>query len=322
MQLKEKIKGVRNLEEIIDVMSEEEAVEIFVEDESEHVGYSDAMITDSVRMYLQEINKIPLLSPEAERALGERILNGDTEAKNKLVEHNLKLVVSIAKKYCGCGLSFLDLIQEGNSGLINAAARFDVSRGFRFSTYATWWIRQAISNALTSQSRSIRIPAHVNNLIRKIKQETAKQVQKLNREPTIDELAAALGVESDKIATAIEMSKSIGSLDAPLADDADSCVGDCVAEQETVNPLQDLIDESNAQMLERIFNTLNSQEAKVLKMRFGIGYAEPQTLEATGAYFGVSKERIRQIEIKALRKLRHPLRLALINEYKQNIEEN
>lgn len=310
------------MEEVIDIITEDEAIDIFVEEESEYVGYSDAMITDSVKLYLQEINRIPLLTPEEEKSLGELILKGDNQAKNKLIEHNLKLVISIAKRYCGCGLSFLDLIQEGNQGLMNAAARFDVSRGFRFSTYATWWIRQSISNALTSQSRSIRIPAHINTLVRKIKQETAKMTQKLNREPTVYELATALGIEVDKITTALDMSKSISSLDAPLADDADSCVGDCIAEQETRNPLQDLIDESNAQMLERIFSTLNSQEAKVLKMRFGIGYAEPQTLEATGAYFGVSKERIRQIEIKALRKLRHPLRLALINEYKQNIEEN
>ncbi len=304
--------------ELTCVLTENEAHEIYGKEEEEdttEVYYSDVVITDSVKLYLQEINRIPLLTADQERELGEKILQGDAEAKNKLVEHNLKLVVSIAKKYCGCGLTFLDLIQEGSLGLMNAAERFDITKGFRFSTYATWWIRQAISNALMSQSRQIRIPAHVNNLMRKIKQTSAAMYQELQREPTPAELAEKLSIEEEKISTAIEMSKTLTSLDAPLNDDGEGCVGDYVPYEDDYNPLNHLMEEYSDKLLERIFNTLGHQEGNVLKMRFGIGYGKQHTLEEVGEHYNVSKERIRQIEIKALRKLRHPLRMALLKEF-------
>lgn len=245
------------------------------------------------------------------------MLLGDKDAERELVEHNLKLVVSIAKKYVGCGISFLDLIQEGSLGLMNAAERYDVTKGFRFSTYATWWIRQAISNALMSQSRQIRIPAHINNMMRKIKQASASLYQELQREPTSAEIAALLELPVDKVEITMEMSKTVTSLDAPLNDDGDGCVGDYVPYDDDYDPLAIMMEEFNTKILNKVFSTLGTQEAQVLKMRFGIGYDKQHTLEDVGAYYGVSKERIRQIEIKALRKLRHPMRVALLDELKE-----
>ena len=305
------------------MLTEEEAKETFQEDEvfeEENTDedfdydYDDVVITDSVKLYLQEISRIPLLTPEAEKALGYRILEGDTKAKEELVEHNLKLVVSIAKKYCGCGLPLLDLIQEGSIGLMTAAARFDVRKGFRFTTYATWWVRQAISNALTSQSRQIRIPAHINIIIRKVKQASISLTQTLHREPTIEEISAEIGIPVDKITVAMDMSKAVSSLEAPLNDDGESCIADCIASDDEDDPIQNLMNEFNEKLLNRIFSTLGNQEATVLKMRFGIEDGQPKTLEAVGEHYGVSKERIRQIEIKALRKLRHPMRMTLLRE--------
>lgn len=314
------------INEMTCILTENEARELYgkeeefnneQDNETEAPYYSDVVVTDSVKLYLQEINRIPLLTADQERKLGERILAGDKSAQNELVEHNLKLVVSIAKRYIGCGISFLDLIQEGSIGLMTAAEKFDVTKGFRFSTYATWWIRQAISNALMSQSRQIRIPAHINNLMRKIKQTTISLVQEFQREPTVAEIAAALGMPEDKIQTTMEMSKTITSLDAPLGDDGESCVGDYVPYEDDYNPIDNLMVEFNEKILEKVFNTLGTQEATVLKMRFGIGYDKQHTLEDVGEHYNVSKERIRQIEIKALRKLRHPLRVALLEELKE-----
>jgi RNA polymerase primary sigma factor len=297
------------------VLTEKEAHELYGKEEYD--SDSDILITDSVKLYLQDINRIPLLTVVQERALGERVLLGDKDAERELVEHNLKLVVSIAKKYVGCGISFLDLIQEGSLGLMNAAERYDVTKGFRFSTYATWWIRQAISNALMSQSRQIRIPAHINNMMRKIKQASASLYQELQREPTSVEIAALLELPVDKVEITMEMSKTVTSLDAPLNDDGDGCVGDYVPYNDDYDPLAIMMEEFNTKILNKVFSTLGTQEAQVLKMRFGIGYDKQHTLEDVGAYYGVSKERIRQIEIKALRKLRHPMRVALLDELKE-----
>ena len=297
------------------IMSEEEAQDTFQQEEYEY----DETVTDIVKLYLRDISIYPVLSYDEEHELGQLILQGDKDAKDKLVNHNLKLVVSIAKKYCGCGIPFMDLIQEGNVGLITAANKFDINRGFRFSTYATWWIRQSISNALTSQSRSIRIPAHINNLIRKIKNTKSELIQKLEREPTNQELAAAVGLPIERLEEVLESSRSVASLDAPLDDDGETCVGDCVRDENSDDPIKNLMVEFNEKLLNRVFDTLGRQEAQVLRMRFGIVGDHSQTLEEVGAHYGVSKERIRQIELKALRKLRHPLRMRLLMELQESM---
>lgn len=296
-------------------MSDEDiygAFELEEEDEND-LDYS-GIVGDSTRYYLKEIGKIPLLTFEEERALANKIAAGDEEAVDTMVMHNLRLVVSIAKKYTGCGLSLLDLIQEGNTGLIEAAHKYDVNKGFRFSTYATWWVRQKIGRALSDQSRSIRIPAHIAELVSRIKKVTGTLIQKLGRTPTEEELAEVLGVEVDKIKVALDMSQAVSSLDVPVGDDDEATVGDLQADHGAQNPMTSLIAEANKQVIESVLATLNEREANVLRLRFGMEFDHAYTLEEIGEKMGVTRERVRQIEVKALRKMRHPARMNILKE--------
>lgn len=302
------------MEEMFNMSDEDiyDAFELEEEDEND-LDYS-GIVGDSTRYYLKEISKIPLLTFEEERALANKIASGDEEAVDTMVMHNLRLVVSIAKKYTGCGLSLLDLIQEGNTGLIEAAHKYDVNKGFRFSTYATWWVRQKIGRALSDQSRSIRIPAHIAELVSRIKKVTGTLIQKLGRTPTEEELAAVLGVEVDKIKVALDMSQAVSSLDVPVGDDEETTVGDLQADKSAQNPMTSLITEANRQVIESVLATLNEREANVLRLRFGFDTDHAYTLEEIGEVLGVTRERVRQIEVKALRKMRHPARMTILKE--------
>lgn len=294
--------------------NETDAHDAFVEEEEEFEVEGDIPTTDGVKLYLKQISGKPLLTFDEEKELAKRVADGDEEAVNILVEHNLLLVVSIAKKYIGCGLSYLDLIQEGNLGLMKAAQKFDPKRGCRFSTHATWWVRQAISRALSDQARTIRIPANIAELIGKIKKISIPMTQKLGRAPTEKELAEELGMKLDVIQTALDMSQTMASLDTPIGEDDENTVGDMVEDTSTENPITALIKEANLNIIESVFNTLTDKEANVLRMRFGIGADKAQTLEEVGEHYGLTRERIRQIENKALRKMRHPARMNVLRE--------
>lgn len=295
------------------IVLESEAQEIFSE-EGVHYETNDTIVLDGIKMYLKSIGNHRRLTFEEEKALSARALNGDKSAIDELVNCNLLLVVSIAKKYYGCGLPLLDIIQEGNIGLIKAAEKYDGEKGFRFSTYATYWIRQAISRALGDQSRTIRIPSNIIELLNKIKKANSELTQTLNRKPTEEEIAAAIGVELDKVQTALDMSQATTSLDVTVDDDGETSMCDLIADRKAKNPLDGLIAEANAEVITRILSTLNDKENKVLTLRFGIGQEKGLTLEEVGQQMGVTRERIRQIESKALRKLRNPARASLLRE--------
>ena len=272
-------------------------------------------LDDPVRMYLKEIGQIKLLSAEEEVELAKRVSEGDQEAKNKLTEANLRLVVSIAKKYSGRGLHILDLIQEGNTGLIRAVDKFDWTKGNKFSTYATWWIRQAITRAIADQARTIRVPVHMVEVINKATRCNRKLVQELGREPTVEEIAAELNLPVEKIIEANRTAADTLSLDTPVGDEEDTSIGSFVEDERTPGPADATSNALLAEALSEILGTLTDREADVLRMRFGMYDGRTHTLEEVGQIFGVTRERIRQIENKAIRKLRHPSRAKKIRDF-------
>ena len=272
-------------------------------------------LDDPVRMYLKEIGQVKLLSADEEVELAKRVAEGDQKAKNKLTEANLRLVVSIAKKYSGRGLHILDLIQEGNTGLIRAVDKFDWTKGNKFSTYATWWIRQAITRAIADQARTIRVPVHMVEVINKATRCNRKLVQELGREPTVEEIAKELNLPVEKIIEANRTAADTLSLDTPVGDEEDTSIGSFVEDERTPGPADATSNAMLAEALKEILDTLTEREADVLKMRFGMYDGRTHTLEEVGQIFGVTRERIRQIENKAIRKLRHPSRAKRIRDF-------
>ena len=272
-------------------------------------------LDDPVRMYLKEIGQVKLLSAEEEVELAKRVAEGDQKAKNKLTEANLRLVVSIAKKYSGRGLHILDLIQEGNTGLIRAVDKFDWTKGNKFSTYATWWIRQAITRAIADQARTIRVPVHMVEVINKATRCNRKLVQELGREPTVEEIAKELNLPVEKIIEANRTAADTLSLDTPVGDEEDTSIGSFVEDERTLGPADATSNALLAEALKEILDTLTEREADVLRMRFGMYDGRTHTLEEVGQIFGVTRERIRQIENKAIRKLRHPSRAKKIRDF-------
>lgn len=278
----------------------------------------DSFADDSVRLYLREIGKIPLLTAEEETDLAKRIVEGDKKAKDKMVEANMRLVVSIAKRYGGRGLDFLDLIQEGNTGLLRAVEKFDPDKGFKFSTYATWWIRQAITRAIADQARTIRIPVHMVETINKVLRTTRKLTQELNREPSVEEIAKEMDMEPEKIEYVMRIKQDIASLDASVGrdgDDEETSLGDFIEDEERVTPEDAAATQLLKEQMAKILSTLSEREQKIIKMRFGVGGGRPHTLEEVGAEFSVTRERIRQIEAKALSKLRKNKDTKKLHEY-------
>jgi RNA polymerase primary sigma factor len=270
--------------------------------------------TDPVRQYLREIGKFPLLDAEEEIELAKQYEKGAKRAKDKLIESNLRLVVSIAKKYIGRGLSLLDLIQEGNQGLIRAVEKYDWRRGFKFSTYATWWIRQAITRAIADQARTIRIPVHMVETINKLYRTSQRLMQDLGREATPEEIGAELEIPAERVREIFKISQEVTSLDTKVGEDEDSTLGDFVADDKP-SPVDAASRQLLKDHLDEVLGTLTEREAKVLTLRFGLDGGQPKTLEEVGKVFGVTRERIRQIEAKALRKLKHPSRRKKLQDY-------
>ncbi|AQT83899.1 RNA polymerase sigma factor rpoD [Paenibacillus larvae subsp. larvae] len=272
-------------------------------------------INDPVRMYLKEIGRVPLLSAEDEVELAKRIEQGDEEAKRRLAEANLRLVVSIAKRYVGRGMLFLDLIQEGNMGLIKAVEKFDHTKGYKFSTYATWWIRQAITRAIADQARTIRIPVHMVETINKLIRVSRQLLQELGREPTPEEIAKEMELSTDKVREIMKIAQEPVSLETPIGEEDDSHLGDFIEDQEALAPADAAAYELLKEQLEDVLDTLTEREENVLRLRFGLDDGRTRTLEEVGKVFGVTRERIRQIEAKALRKLRHPSRSKRLKDF-------
>ncbi|KOR88391.1 RNA polymerase sigma factor RpoD [Paenibacillus solani] len=290
--------------------------------ENEEFGFDDDLslppgikINDPVRMYLKEIGRVPLLSADDEIELANRIEHGDEEAKRRLAEANLRLVVSIAKRYVGRGMLFLDLIQEGNMGLIKAVEKFDYKKGFKFSTYATWWIRQAITRAIADQARTIRIPVHMVETINKLIRVSRQLLQELGREPSPEEIAAEMELSVEKVREIMKIAQEPVSLETPIGEEDDSHLGDFIEDQEALAPADAAAYELLKEQLEDVLDTLTEREENVLRLRFGLDDGRTRTLEEVGKVFGVTRERIRQIEAKALRKLRHPSRSKRLKDF-------
>jgi RNA polymerase primary sigma factor len=280
--------------------------------------YFDDVSDDSVRLYLREIGKIPLLNAEEELALAQRVVAGEKKAKDKMAEANMRLVVSIAKRYSGRGLDFLDLIQEGNTGLLRAVEKFDPDKGFKFSTYATWWIRQAITRAIADQARTIRIPVHMVETINKLLRTQRRMTQELNREPTIEELGKELEMEPEKVEYVIKIKQDITSLDAGVGrdgEDEDSVLGDFIEDEDGATPEESAANQLLKEQVQAVLSTLSDREQKIVKMRFGLENGKSHTLEEVGQEFAVTRERIRQIEAKALAKLRKHKDAKKLHEY-------
>ena len=293
---------------------------IIMEDEAQEAlndfeaTVADVVVLDGVKAYLKSIGTHPRLNFDQEKELSVKALKGDQDAINELVSCNLLLVVPIAKRYYGCGLPLLDLIQEGNLGLIKAAQKYDGTKGWRFSTYATYWIRQSISRALGDQSRTIRIPANMVELLGKIRKATNELTLKNHRQPSDEEIAKYLNEDLEKVQTILDISQAVSSLDVAVDEDGETSVGDLVADHRAESGYDNLVKEANTQIVRAVLDTLPTREGEIMKMRFGIDQEKAMTLEEVGKVYGITKERIRQIENKAIRKLRHPARARMLKE--------
>ncbi|MFO7247401.1 MAG: RNA polymerase sigma factor RpoD [Bacillota bacterium] len=300
----------------IDLEGSEEALDLDESFDYDDLNLpADIKINDPVRMYLKEIGRVPLLTAEEEIELAKRIEQGDEEAKKRLAEANLRLVVSIAKRYVGRGMLFLDLIQEGNMGLIKAVEKFDYRKGYKFSTYATWWIRQAITRAIADQARTIRIPVHMVETINKLIRVSRQLLQELGREPTPEEIAKEMGMTPEKVREIMKIAQEPVSLETPIGEEDDSHLGDFIEDQDAPAPADAAAYELLKEQLEEVLSTLTEREENVLRLRFGLDDGRARTLEEVGKVFGVTRERIRQIEAKALRKLRHPSRSKRLKDF-------
>ena len=301
------------LPEVEDIASIEEVTE---EEISRTDDLADSFSTDDpVRMYLKEIGKVPLLTPDEEVALAERMADGDEEAKKRMTEANLRLVVSIAKRYVGRGMLFLDLIQEGNLGLIKAVEKFDHTKGYKFSTYATWWIRQAITRAIADQARTIRIPVHMVETINKTIRVSRQLLQELGHDPSAEEIAAEMDMPVEKVRDILKIAQEPVSLETPIGEEEDSKLGDFLPDEDASEPSEAASFSLLREQLEEVLETLTIREKRVLELRFGLEDGRSRTLEEVGQHFGVTRERIRQIEAKALRKLRHPSRSKKLKDF-------